>query len=131
MRLVQVLLPGGQQALKVFVKHQQGFDAMYMHELMYLDGDGNSTHFITTKGRKVTCAHTLKECAEPLLEHGFYRTNKGMVINLCLVKSYSKPREDNTGGKVSMQDGTRLEVSRRRKEGLLESLFGEEAGSEE
>jgi two-component system, LytTR family, response regulator len=69
--------------------------------------------------QKITVAKTLKEFEELLSEYNFYRVHNSHLINLAYIKKYNKGK----GGTILMSDHSQVEVSSRRKEGLLKRLL--------
>jgi two-component system LytT family response regulator len=68
--------------------------------------------------QKITVAKTLKEFEELLSDYNFYRVHNSHLVNLDYIKKYHKGK----GGTISMTDHSEIEVSSRRKEGLLQRL---------
>ncbi len=85
-------------------------------EIVRCEADSNYTvfHFID-KTQKVT-SKTLKTYEELLPKSMFYRVNKSEIINLNYVKEYDK------GGYILLQDGTSINVSRRKREDFINNL---------
>ncbi|MDZ4750685.1 MAG: LytTR family DNA-binding domain-containing protein [Flavobacteriales bacterium] len=67
---------------------------------------------------QVVVSRTLKECEDMLQRFGFQRIHQSHLINMRYVKRYIK----GEGGEVEMEDNTRLDVSRRKKEEFLEAM---------
>jgi two-component system LytT family response regulator len=61
---------------------------------------------------------TIKEYEEMLEDMHFFRVHNSHIINLRYVKNYKK----GEGGIVKMEDGSEIEVSRRRKDDFLIAL---------
>ncbi|MGN6533403.1 MAG: LytR/AlgR family response regulator transcription factor, partial [Ginsengibacter sp.] len=78
----------------------------------------NYTLIFLKDHQKITVAKTLKEFEELLSEYNFYRVHNSHLVNLAYIKKYNKGK----GGTISMIDHSEIEVSSRRKEGLLERL---------
>ncbi len=66
----------------------------------------------------VQVSKTLKEQEEILSEHNFIRPHKSHLINVKYIKSYLK----SEGGVILMEDGSKIPVSRRKKEYIMEVL---------
>ena len=69
--------------------------------------------------QKLLVAKTLKEFEELLRDYNFYRVHNSHLINLAYIKAYNKGK----GGSVTMQDGSEIEVSTRRKEDFIKRLM--------
>ena len=63
-------------------------------------------------------AKTLKEYEELLSDYDFIRVHNSHLINLHHVKNYTR----GEGGIVAMTDGTKVDVSRRKKEEFMKRL---------
>lgn len=90
-----------------------------LSDVIRCESEGSYTTFFTTKGRKIVVSKQLKEFDELLAPCGFYRVHQSHLVNLSHVEQLI--REDN--GVLVMSDGSRVEVSRRRKEGVVEILM--------
>lgn len=90
-----------------------------LNDVIRCESEGSYTTFFTTKGRKIVVSRQLKEYDELLTPCGFYRVHQSHLVNLSHVEQFI--REDN--GLLVMTDGSRVEVSRRRKEGVMEILM--------
>ena len=87
-------------------------------DILRLSSDSNYTIIHLKDGKKVTIAKTLGEYEEMLPPEYFLRIHKGNIINLSFVKRYVR----GDGGTIELTDGSLLEVSRRKKNELLERL---------
>ncbi|WP_276481928.1 LytR/AlgR family response regulator transcription factor [Paraflavitalea pollutisoli] len=87
-------------------------------EIMYCAGKDNYTHFHLTKNRKLVSAKTLKEYEEVLQGQGFLRIHKSYLVNLRYAVKYAKANST-----LILEDYTALEVSRRKKDAVVNALF--------
>ena len=62
----------------------------------------------------------LKDFEEMLLPYNFYRVHNSHLINLNYIKKYMR----SEGGHVMLQDGTVIDISRRKKEEFLKMIGG-------
>jgi two-component system LytT family response regulator len=85
-------------------------------EIIRLEGENNYTKFFFTNKKNLVISRTLKEYEELLNAHGFIRTHKSHLINKRHVVTYDKD------GMLTMKDTSKVEISRRRKEEVLEAL---------
>ena len=90
-----------------------------IRDIIRCQGESNYTHFVLQEGRKILVAKTLREYEGLLRDYDFIRTHQSHLINLREVEAFVK----SDGGYVLMKDGSRVSVSRRRREGLLERLL--------
>jgi two-component system LytT family response regulator len=92
-----------------------GFDVVKMEEIIRLKGNGNFTDVFLKDGSKKMVCRFLKHFTE-MLPYPFVRIHKSHVINIHAVKSYHK----GTGGYVTLNDGSEVEVSAGYKDAFLE-----------
>jgi two-component system LytT family response regulator len=85
---------------------------------MFIESDNYYTLFFLNDGKKILVSKTLKENEELLNEHNFIRPHKSHLVNIRYIKSFN--RED--GGYIMMEDGSKVPVSRRKKEKILEII---------
>lgn len=94
----------------------EGFEIVKIKDIIRCEGDKNYTTFHLIEGRQVVVSRTLKEFEEILKEQGFLRVFQSHLINLQFVTKYVRGR----GGYVIMSDGASVNVSREKKEELLQ-----------
>jgi two-component system, LytTR family, response regulator len=85
-------------------------------EIIRLEGEGNYTKFFFTNKTSLLTSHTLKGYEEILQNHGFLRVHKSHLVNKAHVINYMPD------GLLTLVDLSKVEVSRRRKEDVLEVL---------
>ena len=89
-----------------------------LDEIIRLQAESNYTH-IHLSGKKVfVSAKTLKEYDEILQGHRFLRVHKSHLVNPAHIESYDKQ------GLLLMSDGVQVEVARRKREFLQQTLSG-------
>ena len=89
-----------------------------LDEIIRLQAESNYTH-IHLSGKKVfVSAKTLKEYDEILQGHRFLRVHKSHLVNPAHIESYDKH------GLLLMSDGVQVEVARRKREFLQQTLSG-------
>ena len=107
-----------QHDFKLIIATLDGNYFLMPDEIVYCEGNDNYTHFYLTKGRKLVSAKTLKEYEEMLTGQGFLRIHKSYLVNLKFAVKFSKANST-----LILQDYTTLEVSRRKKEAVINALF--------
>ena len=100
------------------VPAQTGMIFLKVSDIIYCEADSNYTRIILNDKRKIVSTRTLKEYEEMLDDNGFIRIHHSWLINKAHVKQYIK----GEGGQVIMNDGTSLDVSRRKKDHVIERL---------
>ena len=85
-------------------------------QLIYCEANDNYSHSLLKNGTKVTACRTLKEIEEQLDDFDSYlRVHHSYVVNLNEAKKYIR----GDGGYLVMSNGSTINVSRSRKEMLL------------
>jgi two-component system, LytTR family, response regulator len=85
-------------------------------EIVRLEGESNYTKFFFTGQKAMLTSKTLKEYEDILLSHNFIRVHKSHIVNKLHVVNYT------SDGMLTMTDGSKVEISRRRKEEVMEYL---------
>jgi two-component system, LytTR family, response regulator len=87
--------------------------------ISHIKSDGNYSIVITDNNELFSSSKTLKEYDDYLSSFpGFIRIHRNCVINVRMLKSYSKTEPCV----ITMDNGETLEISRRKKQEVLESL---------
>lgn len=84
-------------------------------QIIRCESDNYYTRFYFTDGKTLLISKTLKEHEELLREHRFIRPHKSHLVNLRFVKHYSR----TDGGMLILLDGSRIPVSRRKREHVV------------
>ena len=108
----------GTPAQKLAVRSMNEIVYVDMDQISYLEADSNYTNIYLITGEKLNSTKTLKEYEVMLDPKVFFRVFKANVINLKHVKKFIK--ED--GGYIIMSDGTNINVSRDKRQLLLDRL---------
>lgn len=99
---------------QVILPTLEGFDVVKMEEIVRLQGNGNFTDiYLKDKTKRMVCRF-LKHFHE-ILPYPFVRIHKSHIVNFNFVKSYHK----NSGGYVTLDDGTEIEISASYKDDFL------------
>lgn len=117
-QLFHNLRPVPAQQYKIGLPTSDGLVFVRTEDILYCEADSNYTIFFTTDGTRHIVSRTLKEYDDLLAEHHFFRIHNSYLINLNWVKKYVR----GEGGQVIMTNDATLDVSRRRKDALLERL---------
>ncbi len=96
-----------------------GFEFIEINEITKLEADGVYTWiYIIGKEKPIICTKILKHFDELLSDLQFVRVHRKYIININHIKKYYK----GDGGYVVLEDGNKVEISRRRKDDFLNSL---------
>ncbi len=117
---LDLLLNNINQIDKIALTTLNGVEFVRIENIIRCEADSNYTVFYLTGNKKVMVSKSLKEYEDILSAKGFFRIHKSVIINLSFLKKYIK----GDGGTVILEDGSELQVSRRRKEEFLEVIAG-------
>lgn len=105
-----------QAEFKLAISSSDGMFFFHPNQIIRLEAESNYTRFYFTDKRPLVVAKTLGEYEELLAPHGFLRTHRTHLVNRNYVQSFLPE------GTLLMKDNSKVEISRRRKEEVLESL---------
>ena len=95
---------------KLVLPASHGFDLLAYDDLIRLEADGCYTKIIIRGEKNKIICRTLKEFEDALPKELFFRVHKSHLINLKYIKDYS----NFSGNHVTMSDGSKVEISRRK-----------------
>lgn len=84
--------------------------------IIRLEGEGNYTRIFFDKEKPLLASRTLKDFEDILESHGFIRVHRSHLVNKNFVSSVL------FDGFIEMADQSKIEISRRRKEAVMELL---------
>lgn len=103
---------------KVGLPTLHGIRFVLIKDIIRVASDNNYSHFFFADKTKMVVSKTLKEFEELLVPYNFFRVHNSHLINVSHLQSFVSLDGDH----VVMNDGSKVEVSRRRKNDLLELL---------
>lgn len=103
---------------KIALPTMEGLQMVEMDAIISCSSDSNYTHFALKNNKKLTASRTMKDVEELLSDYSFLRVHNSFLVNLNEIHKYIK----GEGGYLVMSDGTNIDVSRSRKEMLLQKL---------
>ncbi|MBL7795918.1 MAG: response regulator transcription factor [Saprospiraceae bacterium] len=109
---------------KIGISGLDGVHFVRLSDIVRLEAEDNYTHFILKTGSKITASKTIKAYEDTLLRLNFVRVHKKHIVNMNFMKTYIK----GEGGYLKLENGDTVEVSRRKKGPLMDSVrrhFGE------
>jgi two-component system LytT family response regulator len=116
--LFQKLQHPGHLFSKIAIPTMEGLQMVPVGNIIHCVSDSNYTILHLKDQQKVIASRTLKEIEELLEDYSFLRVHHSNVVNLNEISKYIK----GEGGYLVMSDGSSVNVSRSRKEGLLRKL---------
>jgi two-component system LytT family response regulator len=105
--------------VKIAIPAVEGLHMILVDSIISCIADRSYTILNLKNHKKVTVSRTLKEIEEMLEGYSFARVHHSSLINLHEVEKYIR----GEGGYVLMSDGTHIDVSRSRKEFLMQKLL--------
>lgn len=116
--LIQHLRKADDNFQKITLPTGNAYEIVNVKDIVRCEADGSYTNFYLTDKRKLMISAGLKHYEELLPESEFIRVHHHHLINMNHVIRFLK--ED--GGYAVMSDGSRIEISRRKKEAFMEKL---------
>lgn len=95
-----------------------GMEFLSISEVIRCESSGNYTNFILSSGEKLLISKTLLEFEKMLTPYYFFRVHQSHLVNLRMIKKLNKGET----GTLLMQDGSEIEIARRKKAELLDVL---------
>ena len=115
---IQNISHGNKNKFKLALADTTEVKYVQLDEIIRLQAESNYTHIFLTGNKVFVSAKTLKEYDEILQRHKFLRVHKSHLVNPAHIDAYDRQ------GILMMSDGSRVEVARRKKEFLQQSLSG-------
>lgn len=116
--LIQHLRKADENYQKITLPTGNAYEIVNIRDIIRCEADGSYTTFYLNDKRKLLISAGLKHYEELLPESEFIRVHHHHLINMNHVVRFLK--ED--GGYAVMSDGSRIEISRRKKETFMERL---------
>ena len=103
---------------KLAIHTLEGLLFFTISDIIHLEAQSNYTVIYFSNQHKITASRTLKDFEELLPQDIFFRPHHSHLINLNYIKRYIK----GDGGQIELQNGTYVDVSRRKKEEFLKLI---------
>jgi two-component system LytT family response regulator len=116
--LIQHLRRADDNFQKITLPTGNAYEIVNVKDIVRCEADGSYTTFYLSDKRKLMISAGLKHYEELLPENDFIRVHHHHLINMQHVLRFL--RED--GGYAVMSDGSKIEISRRKKEAFMEKL---------
>jgi two-component system, LytTR family, response regulator len=106
------------QSATISLNVSEGINIVRLSEIVRLESLSNYTRFHLSDGKQLVVSKTMGEYEELLLQNNFFRIHRSHIINLNYLRHFHK----NNEAWVEMKDGSKVEVSDRRRKELTERL---------
>lgn len=116
--LIQQLKKNDDNFQKITLPTGNAYEIINLKDIIRCEADGSYTYFYLTDKRKLMVSASLKHYEELLPEQDFIRVHHHNLINMNHVIRFLK--ED--GGYAVMTDGSKIEISRRKKDQFMDRL---------
>lgn len=116
--LIQQLKRSDDNFQKITLPTGNAYEIINLKDIIRCEADGSYTYFYLTDKRKLMVSASLKHYEELLPEQDFIRVHHHNLINMNHVIRFLK--ED--GGYAVMTDGSKIEISRRKKDQFMDRL---------
>lgn len=103
---------------KLSVPGVDGIHFTNLGNVVRFEAEDNYTHIYLAEGQRITASRTIKHYEELYTPYNFYRVHKRHVINLNYMKRFVKGESAH----LIMNDGLKIEVSRRRRPAFMTEL---------
>lgn len=100
---------------KIALPTFDGLEFVHLDDILYCQSDGAYSHVFFTDGGKLYISKTLRYLEDALCNFHFFRVHNSYIVNLNHVNKYTK----TDGGILILSNGTKVRVSRSRKDELL------------
>jgi two-component system LytT family response regulator len=103
---------------KVTIASLDEMHFVHIHEIVRLQSDDNYTIFHLKSGSKIVASKTIKSFEGMFIPFNFFRVHRSHIINLNYIQKFIK----GDAAHLIMDDGAKIEVSRRRKGAFSDKL---------
>ena len=105
---------------KIAISTTEGLEFIPIKNILHIESNSNYSKIYFNNNRTLTVTKLLKDFEDMLVPYHFYRVHNSHLINLYYIQKYLR----GNGGRVMMQDGTEIEVARRKKDEFLKMISG-------
>ena len=106
------------QDSRIAVPTWEGLEFIHLRNVVRIESNSNYSRIFFTTGPSILVTKQLKEFEEMLLPFRFCRVHNMHLINLNYVRKYLR----GDGGRVIMENGDEIDVSRRKKDDFLKLI---------
>ena len=103
---------------KLVLPASHGFDVLVFDDLIRFEAEGCYTKVVIKGEKNKLVSRTLKDFEDTLPKEKFFRLHKSHLINLKYIKEYSTL----SGNFVTMTDGSKIEISRRKVPEFIQKI---------
>jgi two-component system LytT family response regulator len=116
--LMESMKGQNQQNQRIAIPTKSGLLILDVNSITRCEAGGSYTTVYTKDSAPILTTRGVKEFEDILSDQDFFRTHHSHLVNLRYLKEYIR----GDGGFVIMEDGTQVDVSRRKRDSFLERL---------
>jgi len=116
--LKNALVSGKTQEEKIAIPTSEGLEFIPIKNIVHIESSSNYCKIFFADGKSLLVTKLLKDFEDMLVPYNFYRVHNSHLINLAYIKKYIR----GEGGQVVMENGTVVDVARRKKEEFLKLI---------
>jgi two-component system LytT family response regulator len=116
--LLQKLQQGTVPVQKIALPTMEGLQMIAVESIISCASDSNYTIIYLKQKQKLVVSRTLKDIEEMLEDYSFLRVHHSFLVNINEIEKYIR----GEGGYLLMSDGSTVDVSRSKKELLMQKL---------
>lgn len=105
---------------KIAISTTEGIEFIPIKNIRHIESKSNYSKLYLPENKTMLVSKILKDFEEMLVPYHFYRIHNSHLINLNYIKKYIRSK----GGQVMLQDGTVIDISRRKKDDFLKMISG-------
>lgn len=105
---------------KIAIPTSEGLEFIPIKNILHIESSSNYSKIYFKESKSILVTKLLKDFEDMLQPYRFYRIHNSHLINLNYIQKYVKSQ----GGQVVMQDGTVIDVARRKKDEFLKMIAG-------
>ncbi|MFN0202174.1 MAG: LytR/AlgR family response regulator transcription factor [Bacteroidia bacterium] len=117
--LVENITQSESEFFKLAIPTLEGFLFVKPERIIRLESQGRYTSLFLEGNEKIVASRNLGEFEELLSDKYFVRIHHSHIINLTFIKKYLR----SEGGQVVMMDNTVIDISRRKKDQILQRIL--------
>ncbi len=117
-RYMEMLQSRKENTGKLALPIKDGIVYLSISEIIRVESDGAYSIFYTDCGKKHLSSKNLGEYEDILPGFGFFRVHRSHIVNVKKVKKFIR----SDGNFIEMEDGSRVEIARRKKDEFLEMM---------
>ena len=103
---------------KIVLSTSEKIHVVETDDIIRCESDDYYTKYFFIDGKTLLISKTLKETEQLLGELNFLRPHKSHLVNIKYIKGFLK----NDGGYIIMSEGSKVPVSRRKKEKVIHTI---------